>query len=158
MTLPGALDDLRVLDIGTFFSGPYCARLLADLGAEVIKIEEPPLGDPARRTEPFAHDIPDGERSGYFLYVNFNKLGVTLNLRTATGHAIFLELVKQADVLVSNRPAAEMEALGLDSGRLKGANPRLIGTSVTPFGSSGPRSRSPRPPTTPRSCAPRSTA
>ncbi|MEK7681861.1 MAG: CoA transferase [Chloroflexota bacterium] len=139
MGFPGALDDLKVIDFGTLFSGPYCARLLGDLGAEVIKIEEPLTGDPARRMEPFPHDSPGAERSGFFLYSNFNKLGVTLNPRTATGRDIFIELIKQADILVTNRPPAEMEALGLDYPHLQQANSRLIVTSVTPFGSYGPR-------------------
>ena len=74
-------------------SGPYCSKLLADLGAEVIKIEEPGVGDEARRREPFPNDIPHPEKSGLFLYLNSNKMGITLNLQTTTGVAMFKELI-----------------------------------------------------------------
>ena len=78
------LQGLRVLELGQFISAPYCGKLLADMGAEVIKVE-PPQGDWARRYGPFLNDDPHPERSGAFLYLNSNKRGVTLNLATPTG-------------------------------------------------------------------------
>lgn len=118
-------------------SAPYCAKLLADYGAEVIKVE-PPGGDPARRAGPFPKDVPHPEKSGLFLTVNTNKKGVTLNLKTAAGRDILKELVKSADLLVENHPPGHMDSLGLSYETLHAINPRLVVTSVTPFGLSGP--------------------
>jgi crotonobetainyl-CoA:carnitine CoA-transferase CaiB-like acyl-CoA transferase len=134
----GALQGVRLLEYGQLVSAPYCAKLLADLGAEVIKIEEPPAGDPARRRGPFPDDIPHPEKSGLFLYVNTNKLGITLDPSTPTGRLIFERLAQQADVLVEDRPPGEMERLGLDYATLSALNPGLIVTSITPFGQTGP--------------------
>jgi crotonobetainyl-CoA:carnitine CoA-transferase CaiB-like acyl-CoA transferase len=133
-----ALQGVRLLEYGQMVSAPYCAKLLADLGAEVIKIEEPPAGDPARRRGPFPDDIPHPEKSGLFLYVNTNKLGITLDPRTPTGRLIFQRLAQQADVLIEDRPPGEMERLGLDYAALSALNPALIVTSITPFGQTGP--------------------
>ncbi|MDD5038601.1 MAG: CoA transferase, partial [Dehalococcoidales bacterium] len=80
-----ALSGLKVLEYGEFISGPYCGKLLADLGAEVIKVEKPGSGDKARNWGPFPQDTPHPEKSGLFLYVNTNKLGVTLDVKTAAG-------------------------------------------------------------------------
>lgn len=134
----GALSDLRVVELGHLVSCPYCAKLLADLGAEVIKVEEAGVGDEARRREPFLHDEAHPERSGLFLHLNTNKLGVTLNVKTGTGKRIFRELVKAADILVENNPPSVMEELGLEYESLREINPRLIMTSITAFGQSGP--------------------
>ena len=134
----GALSDLKVLECGHFITGPYCAKLLGDLGAEVIKIEEPGIGEEARRYEPFLSNVPHPERSGLFLYLNTNKLGITLDLKKAIGVKIFKELVKDADILVENNPPQVMPQLGLDYESLRKINPRLVMTSITPFGQSGP--------------------
>ena len=134
----GALQGVRLLEYGQMVSAPYCAKLLADLGAEVIKIEEPPAGDSARARGPFPDDIPHPEKSGHFLYVNTNKLGITLDPRTPTGRLIFQRLAQQADVLIEDRPPGEMERLGLDYATLSALNPALIVTSITPFGQTGP--------------------
>jgi crotonobetainyl-CoA:carnitine CoA-transferase CaiB-like acyl-CoA transferase len=134
----GALSDLKILEYAQFISGPYCAKLMADLGAEVIKIEEPGLGDRARRYGPFPQDIPHPEKSGLFIYINSNKKGITLDLHAATGMKIFKELVKAADILVENNPPGVMRKLGLDYETLKEVNPRLIMASITPFGQTGP--------------------
>ena len=134
----GALQGVRLLEYGQLVSAPYCAKLLADLGAECIKIEEPPVGDPARRRGPFPDDIPHPEKSGLFLYVNTNKLGVTLDPRTPTGRLIFQRLAQEADVLIEDRPPGEMERLGLGYAALSALNPALIVTSITPFGQTGP--------------------
>ncbi len=134
----GALSDLKIVELGRLISGPYCAKLLGDLGAEVIKVEKPGMGDEARRREPFLHDEPHPEKSGLFLYLNTNKLGVTLNLESKTGRDIFHRLVKQADILVENVPPAVMQERGLQYDDLKEVNPKLIMTSITPFGQTGP--------------------
>src|SRR3972149_4266428 len=92
-----ALSGMTVLDLTHHIAGPYCTKLLADFGAEVIKIERPGEGDPARREGPFPGDIPHPEKSGLFLYLNTNKKGVTLNLEAEGGKALFQEMVKRAD-------------------------------------------------------------
>lgn len=134
-----ALAGLRVLDYSQFVSGPYCTKLLADLGAEVIKIE-PLEGDEARRFPPFFQDTPDKEMSGLFLYLNTNKWGITLNLDTQTGKLLFRKLVKQADLLIENHSPGKMKQYGLDYDSLKRENPGLVMTSITPFGQDGPYS------------------
>ncbi len=134
----GALSNLRVVEYSQFTSGPYCGKLLADLGAEVIKIEPPGLGDKTRSWGPFPQDIPHLEKSGLFLYLNINKLGVTLNVNTTAGVKIFRELIKQVDILVETNSRKEMEKLGLDYENLHKLNPRLVVTSITPFGHTGP--------------------
>jgi crotonobetainyl-CoA:carnitine CoA-transferase CaiB-like acyl-CoA transferase len=132
------LEGLRVLELGRFISAPYCGKLLADLGAEVIKVEPPGTGDPARQYGPFLHDEPHPERSGLFLYLNANKLGVTLNLATPTGQDIFQSLLARCDVLVHNLDPQEMDRLGLGYDAVRQVNPGLVMTSITPFGLTGP--------------------
>ena len=110
------LDGVKVIEYGHLVSGPFCAKILADLGAEVIKIEEP-CGDEARRQEPFSHDITGLERSGLFLYLNMNKKLVTLNPETVTGRKIFTQLLSNADILVENNPLKKMKALKLTYAR-----------------------------------------
>ena len=133
-----ALSGLKVIECGEFISVPFCGKLLADLGAEVIKIEPPVSGDRARSWGPFPRDIPHLEKSGLFLYLNTNKSGVTLNLRNETGRKIFKELVKKADVIIESYPSQEIKALGLDYPYLHKINPSAIVTSITPFGLTGP--------------------
>jgi crotonobetainyl-CoA:carnitine CoA-transferase CaiB-like acyl-CoA transferase len=133
-----ALNGVKVLEYSNLITGPFCAKILGDLGAEVIKIEEPDFGDTSRKQEPFLKDIPGTERSGLFQYVNMNKLGITLNPETATGKKIFGELLKTADIFVENNPPKRMKELGLDYKSVKEINPRIIMTSITPFGQSGP--------------------
>jgi crotonobetainyl-CoA:carnitine CoA-transferase CaiB-like acyl-CoA transferase len=132
-----ALSDVRVLDLGTDIAGPYCAKLLADYGADVIKVE-PPQGDPARRLGPFPDDLPHPEKSGLFLYLNTNKRGVTLDPSSPTGRMLLDRLVQWADVVIENNPPAEAERLGLSWERLSQVNPKLVLTSITPFGQTGP--------------------
>jgi crotonobetainyl-CoA:carnitine CoA-transferase CaiB-like acyl-CoA transferase len=135
-----ALADLKVIEYAGGVSGPFCAKLMADLGADVIKIEEPPLGDPARQDGPFPGGEPHPERSGLFLYLNTNKRGITLDPGTRKGAEIFRELLRTADVLVENMPPAKMKALGLGYESLSQTSPGLIVTSITPFGQTGPYS------------------
>ncbi|MDO8670095.1 MAG: CoA transferase [Dehalococcoidia bacterium] len=134
----GALSDLKVLEYAEHISGPYCTKLMADLGAEVIKIEPPIAGDRARRLGPFPGDIPHPERSGLYLYLNTNKLGITLDPGQATGKDIFKSLLQDADVLVQNYPPKVMADLGLDYESLRKINPRLIMVSIRPMGNAGP--------------------
>jgi crotonobetainyl-CoA:carnitine CoA-transferase CaiB-like acyl-CoA transferase len=133
-----ALSGLKVVEYGSFVSAAYCTKLMADLGSEVIKIEEPRKGDESRDYGPFPDDTPHPERSGLFLYLNTNKLGITLNVKTTTGMEILRELLKQADVFVENNPPSLMKEIGLDYVKLREINPRLIVTSLTPFGQTGP--------------------
>lgn len=133
-----ALSGLKVVEYGSLISAPYCTKLMADLGAEVIKIEEPGLGDESRQHGPFPDDIPHPERSGLFLYLNTNKLGITLNPKNPTGRKLLKELLRDADVIVENNPPKLMADLQLDYTSLKEINPRLIVTSITPYGQTGP--------------------
>src|SRR3990172_6885603 len=94
-----ALGDLRVLDLGQRIAGPFCSKLFACMGADVVKVE-PPEGDPSRRAGPFPGDMPHPEKSGEYLYLNMGKKGVTLNLRSDTGRDLLLKLVAQPDVLI----------------------------------------------------------
>jgi crotonobetainyl-CoA:carnitine CoA-transferase CaiB-like acyl-CoA transferase len=132
------LGHLKVLELCNLVAGPYCTKLLADLGAEVIKIEPPGIGDEARRRGPFLKDESHPEKSGLYLYLNTNKLGVTLDVRTKTGRSILEELVEQTDILVEDNPPSVMLELGLTYERLKEVNPGMVMTSITPFGQTGP--------------------
>ena len=138
MSNGGALEGLRVVELGTMASAPFCGKILADAGAEVIKIEEPLSGDPARSYGPFPNDIPHPEKSGLFLYLNTSKLGITLNIHTATGREILLHLLEEADVFVENTPLNLLPELKLDYPSLKGRYPTLIHARITPFGQTGP--------------------
>lgn len=132
-----ALEGVKVLEYASFVVGPYCTRMLADYGADVIKIEKPGFGDEARRRGPFPGDIPHPEKSGLFLYLNFNKKGITLEPKTTAGKKVFKDLVKWADILVEDHLPREMHEQGLDWESLKSINPGLIMTSITPFGQNG---------------------
>lgn len=135
---PGPLAGLRVLELGERVAAPYCAKLLGDLGADVIKVERPGAGDPARRRGPFRGDRVDPEQSALFLHLNTSKRGVTLDLDREADRAAFRRLAAWADVLVEDRPPGELEAKGLGYAALSRDNPRLVVTSVTPFGQTGP--------------------
>jgi len=132
------LEGVRVLEYGTLITGPFCSKILADLGAEVIKIEEPCCGDDSRRQEPILNDIPGSERSGLFQYLNMNKLGITLNPETTTGKKILGELLKKSDIFVENNPPKRMKELGITYEHIRQINPRIVMTSITPFGQTGP--------------------
>ena len=114
-----ALGKLNVIEWSRSVSGSYCAKLFGDMGAEVIKIEEPGIGDEARRTGPYPGDIPNPEKSGLFLFLNTNKLGVTLNLETVSGVKIFRELVSRTDLLIESNPPGEVKRLGLEYENLR---------------------------------------
>ena len=131
------LDGLNVLDLGQGISAPFCAKMFADLGARVIKVE-PTGGDISRTMGPFPGDVPDREQSGMFLALNTNKLGVTLSLEAESGRDLLLQLAGDADLLVENFAPSYLPGLGLDFPTLQQCNPRLVVTSVTPFGQTGP--------------------
>ena len=131
------LEGIRVLEIGTFVSAPYCGKLFAGYGAEVIKIE-PPGGDIARAHGPFKDGVPDPETSALFLYLNTGKMSVELDLRTPAGHQAFMRLVAASDVVIENYRPADLRALGISYHSLKAVNPRLVLISVTAFGQDGP--------------------
>jgi len=132
------LDGIKVVELAQYISGPYCGMLLAGLGAQLTKIEEPGAGDISRRCGPFPKDNPHIDKSGLFHYLNRNKRGITLDIRNATGRDIFLELIKDADVLVEDMLPGVAQNLKLDFADLQEINPGLIVVSITPFGQTGP--------------------
>ena len=132
------LQGLRVVELGESISAPYCSKLLADMGAEVVKIERPGVGDQSREYGPFLNDQPHHERSGLFLYLNGNKQGMTLDLETPTGREILGELLARSHVFVHNLHPTEMDRQGLDYQSLRGHNSGLVMASITPFGLTGP--------------------
>ena len=136
----GALDQLTVIEFGQGVSAPYCARLFADFGARVIKVEAPLEGDMTRRWGPFPNDDAHLEKSGTFQFLNTNKKGVTLDVMTSRGSEIFHELLGQADVLVENNHPTTMREHGLDYGSLEKRHPNLVMISITPYGQTGPYS------------------
>jgi crotonobetainyl-CoA:carnitine CoA-transferase CaiB-like acyl-CoA transferase len=124
-----------VLDLTRVLAGPYCAMLLGDMGAEVIKIEEPGKGDDTRGWPPFA-----GGESTYFMSVNRNKKSVTLNLKTPEGRELLKKLARKSDVLLENFRTGTMEKLGLGYATLAKLNPKLVYCAISGFGESGPES------------------
>jgi len=134
----GALAGISVLEVGSLVAAPYCGKMLADLGAHVVKVETPGEGDPSRRRGPFPDDSPHPERSALFLYLNTSKRSITLDLTTQDGGRIFRELVAQVDVLIEDHPPGTLESLGLGYAELSRTNPGLVMTSITPFGQTGP--------------------
>jgi len=133
------LEGVRVLDLTRVLAGPFCTMNLADLGAEVIKIELPGRGDDSRQ---FAPTLPTGD-SGYYYSVNRGKKSVTIDLRTAEGAALFLELAAKCDVVVENFAPGTLQRFGIDFEHLKVANPRVILCSISGFGQTGPMASAP---------------
>ncbi|MGH8011480.1 MAG: CaiB/BaiF CoA transferase family protein [Candidatus Binataceae bacterium] len=130
---------IKVVECGEGISAAFGAKMLADLGAEVIKVE-PPSGDLARRRGPFPNHQSDPEKSGIFIYLNANKRGVTADLGREEGRDLLASLLKGADVLIHNVAPPRRAACGLDSNALTAKYPRLIVTSISMFGASGPYS------------------
>ncbi|HXW85673.1 MAG TPA: CoA transferase [Candidatus Binataceae bacterium] len=133
-----ALAGLKIIEVGELVSAPYCAKLLADMGADVIKVERPKAGDRARTRGPFPGDQPHPEKSGLFLYLNTNKRGITLDIARPEGFALLEKLIAGADLLVHNVAPLDMDRVGLTWERLQRVNPKLVMTSVLPYGLSGP--------------------
>lgn len=136
---PGPLDGIRVLDLTRVLAGPYCTMFLGDLGAEVVKVEQPGVGDDTRGWGP---PFTGGE-SAYFLCVNRNKKSVTIDLKSTEGVALLRRLAERADVLIENFRPGTMERLDLGEKDLRAANPRLIYASLSGFGADGPMSDAP---------------
>ena len=134
-TKPLPLTGVRVLDVSQVMAGPYCCMLLADLGADVIKIEPPGTGDQTRGAMGFKMK---GSDSMGFLNMNRNKRSVTLNLKSKAGKEVFFRLVKTADILVENYRPGVMKKLGIDYPTLKNINPGLVYASISGFGQTGP--------------------
>ena len=133
-----ALANIRVLDLTYHIVGPYRTKLLVDFGADVIKVEPADGGDPAGRYGPFPHDEPYPEKSALFLHLAPSKRGLTLNLKSSAGKGLFKMLIQEGDILVENFSPRVMPSLGLASTTLKALNPRLVMTSISNFGQSGP--------------------
>lgn len=129
-------DDVKILDFTTEM-GSYTTKLFADLGAEVVKVE-PPEKDSARKKGPFYQEQESDETSLYYFYLNTNKKSVAVDIETAEGQALVKELVKDFDVIVENFTPGYLSTVGLDYDTLKAINPKLIMTSITPFGQTGP--------------------
>lgn len=134
---PGILAGLNVVECGEGVSAAFAAKMMADLGANVIKVE-PPSGDQTRRRGPFPKDQPDPEKSGLFFYLNNNKRGITLDLARAEGRKLLGKLLSKADILVHNVHPRDRAARGLDSATLANELPALIITGISPFGDTGP--------------------
>ena len=133
-----ALSDKKVLDFTQHVAGPYCTKLMADQGADVIKVERPGTGDVARRLGPFPGDVPHPEKSGLFLHLNTNKRSITLDLATRCGSHIARQLAARADVVVESFRPGTMASFGLDYQSLKAHNQNLVMTSISDFGQTGP--------------------
>ncbi len=133
-----ALSDLRVVEYAEMVSGPMCGKMFADMGAEVIKLEPPGRGDEARSHPPYPGDVPHPEKSGFFLYLNTSKKSLTLDPATPGGAEIFKRLIAAADILIENHRPGYLASIGLGFETLHALNPRLIVTSITPFGQTGP--------------------
>ena len=138
--VPGGdlLEGLRVLELGEMVSGPYAAKMLADAGADVVRVESPTHPDPARRYGPFPDGIPDPDRSGLYLYLNTNKRGISLGT-SEEDRAALQRLVAQADILVTNWTPERLDAAGISPEALREQHPDLVLTCITPFGRSGRR-------------------
>ena len=134
-----ALEGIRVLDLGSYIAAPYCCMLLADHGAEVIRVE-PPNGKVDREVGPFS---PDGQPITFGLTIQRNKKNITLNLKSEAGRRLLGDLVKEVDILVHNFPKGSEEAEVLDYDRLRGTNPALIVVAISGFGQNGPYAERP---------------
>ena len=132
------LDGVRVIDLTRVLAGPFCAMSLGDMGAEVIKVEEPGKGDDTRGWPPFV-----GGEATYFLSVNRNKKSLTLNMKAPEGQEILRRLLVAADVVIENFRPGTMERLGFGYETLRKANPRLVYCSISGFGESGPEAHRP---------------
>jgi len=133
-----ALEGIRILDLSRVLAGPYCTMVLGDLGAEIIKIEQPGIGDDSREYGPFI-----GKESAYFMSLNRGKKSITLNLKDEADRHIFMDLVKESDVVIENYRPGTMAKLGFEYEDLKKINPRIIYAAISGFGHSGPYSTRP---------------
>ncbi|MCX6020440.1 MAG: CoA transferase, partial [Chloroflexi bacterium] len=135
---PGPLADVTVLDFTQLLTGPFCTKMLADFGADVVKIERPGGGDPGRLLGPFADGERHPEKSALFQHLNLNKRSLTLDLGTEEGVSIARDLAARADIVIEGFRPGVMERLGLDYPTLSALNPQLTMTSISNFGQTGP--------------------
>ena len=133
------LAGINVLDISEGIAAPFCAKLLGDLGADVVKIE-PPRGDRSRQLGPFPDDQPHPERSATFFYLNTSKRSVVLDIDSDDGRKRLRDLIARYDIVIASDTAEQLDARGLGHDTLRQWNPRIILTTVSGFGSFGPRS------------------
>ena len=138
LTVTGPLAHLRILDLTSGVSGPWCTKLLAAYGADVIKVERPGIGDPSRGHGRFPDGVPHREKSALFLWLNTGKRSITLDIATASGRALALRLVAACDAVVHDYTPSELARLRLSHDVFAAQNERLVTTSVTAFGLSGP--------------------
>ncbi len=132
---------VRILDLTQGIAGPYCTKLFGSFGAEVIKVERPNKGDITRKIGPFPNDQYDLEKSGTFHYLNTNKKSITLNLNSKRGIEIAKRILKTADILVESYAPGGLRRLGLSRKKLRKINPRILVTSISAFGKTGPYRR-----------------
>jgi crotonobetainyl-CoA:carnitine CoA-transferase CaiB-like acyl-CoA transferase len=133
-----AFSGIKILDLTQGIAGPYCTKLFGSFGAEVIKVERPDKGDIAREIGPFPNDEFDIEKSGAFFYLNTNKKSITLDVKSRTGSDILKRILVEMDVLVESYAAGGLARLGLSKRTLRKINPRIIVTSISAFGKTGP--------------------
>ena len=149
--MPGLLEGVKVIDLTHYLSGPYCTKLFATMGADVIKIERPMTGDPVRHIGPQAPALEmqsrvngpsrseaTGETGAWFLYLNTSKQSVSLDQKSTQGRDILLNLLESADILVENFAPGTMQSLGLGYSELSRVNPALVVTSISNYGQTGP--------------------
>jgi len=134
----GLLDDVRVIELSHRLAGSFCAKLLADQGAQTLKIEPPGRGDPSRYEPPFLGDQPRADNSSLFLAYNTNKRGITLDVASPSGRELLQRLLVNQDVLIESYQPGELAAMGLSYDVLHEMYPKLIVVSITPFGQTGP--------------------
>ncbi|CAM3726094.1 CaiB/BaiF CoA transferase family protein [Polynucleobacter arcticus] len=142
----GALSHIRVLDLSRVLAGPWCAQNLADLGADVIKVERPGVGDDTRHWgPPFVKDAQGNEtaETAYFICINRNKRSITVDISKPEGQEIIRQLAKESDVVIENYKVGDLAKYGLDYESLKGLKPDLIYCSITGFGQNGPYAQRP---------------
>src|SRR5262249_37801081 len=137
MTTP-LLDGLKVLDLGILAAGPYCAKLMADAGADVIHVERPGRGDPRRAPGPFAPDDTERQLSATFAFLNANKRSVTLDFTHREGAAVLWDLVDWADIVVENFRPGTLARHGFGTEGLLARNPALVQVSISNYGQTGP--------------------
>ena len=142
----GALSHIRVLDLSRVLAGPWCAQNLADLGAQVIKVERPKTGDDTRHWgPPFARDSQgkDSAETAYFIAINRNKESITVDISQPEGQEIIRKLAAESDVIIENYKVGQLKKYGLDYESLKKLKPDLIYCSITGFGQTGPYAHRP---------------
>ncbi len=133
-----AFEGVTVIEDARYIAGPYAGKLFADMGARVIKIEPPDGGDMARACPPFAERADGPDKSLLFAYLNTSKESVTLDMGSPKGRELYFKLLEKADLLIQDRPAKELDALGIGQEKIAEKFPALVAISITPFGLTGP--------------------